>query len=118
MRDKHDTEQLETLRLISEVLKRHGDAAFESRPAEKVAEDWLDAGFEDAEEVDEWLSARCFSPRTAYKLDSAGFTPEQASIRTTEGEASDEDTIGYKVARGDLSIDEARRIITREFWHK
>lgn len=109
----------ETLRAISEALRGAGaEAALRGRSAEEAAQRWLDAGFDDAEEVAEWLAARCFDPRVAETLERAGFTPAQSSIRTKAGANSDEDTIGYKIANGDLSLDEARRIITRAFWHE
>lgn len=119
MNDRLDNAEDETLQAIIETLMRTGDAAaLQRRSAKDAAQAWLDAGFDDAEEVEEWLAARCFDPRVAEKLEAAGFTPAQASIRTQAGATSDEDTIGYKIARGCLSLDEARRIITRAFWHE
>jgi hypothetical protein len=116
MRDENDS--AETIRLIGEVLLRHGGEALRNgAAAAEVAQGWLDAGFDDPEEVDAWLRARCFSATDAHALEVAGFTPEQAAILTRAGTASYEDTIGYKLARGDLSYDEARRIITSEFWN-
>jgi hypothetical protein len=116
MPDKNDS--AETIGRIAEVLARHGEAALGGGAAEAVAQEWIEAGFDDPEEVDDWLRARCFSASGAETLEMAGFTPEQAAIRTRAGGASgDEDTIGYKLTRGDLSFDEARRIITSEFWN-
>ncbi|HYY58079.1 MAG TPA: hypothetical protein VE842_12165, partial [Pyrinomonadaceae bacterium] len=83
---------------------------------EEAAGLWIDAGFEDAEEVDEWLAARCFSATGAHALELAGITPAQAAMRTSAGAADYEETIGYKIIEGDLSLDEARRIITAAFW--
>jgi hypothetical protein len=37
-------------------------------------------------------------------------------MRTSAGAADYEETIGYKIIEGDLSLDEARRIITAAFW--
>jgi hypothetical protein len=108
----------ETIRRIVELLARHGDAALKNgTAAADVAQEWIDAGFDDPEEVDDWLRARCFNARGARDLEMAGLTPEQAAIRTRAGTSGDEDTIGYKLTRGDLSFDEARRIITSEFWN-
>ena len=116
MRDENDL--AETIRLIGEVLLRHGDEAMKNgATAAEAARAWLDAGFDDPEEVEDWLRARCFSATDAHALEVAGFTPEQAAILTRAGTASYEDTIGYKLTRGDLSTDEARRIITSEFWN-
>jgi hypothetical protein len=114
MTDENDLS--ETIRRISEVLARHGEQALSGAAPAEVAGQWVDAGFDDAEEVDDWLRARCFSADGAQALEMAGITPQQAAIRTVAGTASYEDTIGYKLTRGDLSFDEARRIITTEFW--
>ena len=111
-----DNNLAETIRLICEVLARHGEQALNGAAPAEVAEGWLNAGFDDPEEVDDWLRARCFSAVGAQSLEMAGLTPEQAAIRTVAGTASYEDTIGYKLTRGDLSFDEARRIINSEFW--
>lgn len=109
-------EQAETMRLICEALDRHGsDALGDARP-EEVARQWIEAGFDDAEEVDGWLRARCFRAERAQALEAAGFTPEQAAFRTKAGAADYEDTIAYKLNNNDLSINEARRIITSAFW--
>ncbi|MGB7926231.1 MAG: hypothetical protein WCF57_23525 [Pyrinomonadaceae bacterium] len=113
-----DNDSLETLRRINEALARYGDAATgDSSPPTRAAQEWVDAGFDDPEEVADWLRARCFHADGARALEMAGLTPEQAAIRTQAGTASYEDTIGYKLIRGDLSFDEARRIITSEFWN-
>jgi hypothetical protein len=115
MADDHGS--TETLRRIGEVLLRHGDAALGGAAATDVAREWVEAGFGDAEEVDDWLRAGCFHAEGAHTLEMAGITPEQAAIRTRAGTASYEETIGYKLTHGDLSLDEARRIITSEFWN-
>ena len=117
MTDLYDSEQAEIIRHISDVLEHHGYPALEGRAAEQVAEEWLDAGFADPEEVDDWVRARCFKADSAHALEMAGITPAQAAIRTTQGTAEYEDTIGYKYARDDLSIDEAKRIVASDFWN-
>jgi hypothetical protein len=105
------------LQLIGETLRRYGDAALDSTTLEAAARAWLDAGFTDAEEVEDWLGARCFNPRHAQTLDAAGITPEQAALRTRAGRADDEETVACKFSRGDLTLEEARRIITNDFWN-
>ena len=75
------------------------------------------AGFDSAEDVEDWLRARCFKAAGAKALDDAGLTPEQAAIRTREGASDYEDTIGFKVSNGDLSTDAARRLATNSFWN-
>ncbi len=101
----------EILHEIAAMLVAHGFIN-----ADETAQTWLDAGFDDAEEVGEWLAARCFTAEAAQKLENAGFTPAQAALRTNTG-AGDEDTIAYKLTNGALSFDEARRIITSAFWN-
>jgi hypothetical protein len=107
----------ETLRDIALVLEHSGPQATGARAAELAAREWLDAGFDDAEEVGDWLRARCFAAVAARSLEDAGITPEQAAMRTTAGTDSAEDTLGSKLTRGVLSFEEARRIITSEFWN-
>jgi hypothetical protein len=111
-----DDGQSALLRRVGAVLAQYGEAALQGAPPESVAYDWLAAGFDDAEEIDEWLAARCFRARHARALEQAGFTPAQAALRTTAGRGDYEDTIAYKLAQGDLTIAEARRIITSDFW--
>ena len=118
MRDDDEMERPELLRSIVEIIERHGEAAGGGGASpEEAARLWIDAGFEDAEEVDEWLAARCFSATGAHALEMAGITPAQAAMRTRAGAADYEETIGYKIIKGDLSLDEARRIITDAFWN-
>jgi hypothetical protein len=104
--------------LIGETLARHGgDALPAGTSPAAAARLWLDAGFADAEEIDDWLAAHCFTPRHARTLDEAGVTPEQAALRTREGRALYEETVAYKFAHGDLTLEEARRIINSDFWN-
>jgi hypothetical protein len=109
-------EQAELIRLICRVLDGHGPEALGDAGQEEAAHRWVDAGFDDPEEVEAWLRARCFAPERAQALEAAGFTPEQAALRTKAGSAAYEDTIAYKLNRNDLSLNEARRIITHAFW--
>lgn len=117
MEDKVETERRALLRSIVEVIERHAEAAHRYASIEEAAHSWMASGFEDAEEVDEWLAARCFDAAGARALEMAGITPDQAAMLTRAGSASYEETIGYKIIKGDLSIDEARRIITSAFWN-
>lgn len=105
------------LQLIGETLRPHGDAAWQNTTVEAAARAWLDAGFTDAEEVGDWLAARCFEARHAQTLEAAGITPEQAALRTRAGRADYEETVACKFSRGDLTLEEARRIITSDFWN-
>lgn len=115
MNESDDAARL-AVREISAVLERYSDASDAKESTETAAQEWLDAGFDDPEEIEDWLCARCLSASAAQALESAGITPEQAAVRTKEGTGGYEDTLGHKFTRGDLSIDEARRIITRDFW--
>ena len=110
--------QAALVRLIGDTLRRHGgDALPAAISPDAAARAWLDAGFTDAEEVADWLAARCFDPRHAQTLEAAGVTPEQAALRTREGRADYEETVACKFSRGDLTLEEARRIITSDFWN-
>jgi hypothetical protein len=111
------TPQQTLLQLIGEALCRHGEDARQNTNVEAAARAWLEAGFTDAEEVDDWLGARCFDPRHAQTLEAAGITPEQAALRTRAGRADYEETVACKFSRGDLTLAEARRIITSDFWN-
>ncbi len=110
-------ERAEAVRRICEALERRGGAALGNRPAPEVAAAWVAAGYDDPEEVDEWLDACVFDPAGARRVEDAGFTAQQAAARTRAGAGGVEDTIGHKLIRGDLSFDEARRIITSDFWN-
>ena len=112
-----DASDSDTLRRIRDVLERAGDAALAGAPAESAAYRWLAHGFDDPEEIAGWLAARCFHPDRAHELERAGLTPEQASLKTSAGRGGYEETIAYKFARGDLSLEEARRIVTSDFWN-
>jgi hypothetical protein len=78
-----DTSPQQTLlRQITETLAQHGDDAL--RGAETIAaaaRNWLDAGFADAEEIDDWLCARCFDPRHAQSLDAASHAQRARRLR-------------------------------------
>ncbi len=110
-------ERSDLLKRISAVIRQTTNEFISDADVEAAARLWLEANFEDAEEVAEWHAARCFDAQSAKQLDDAGITPEQAALRTREGDADYEETIGYKFAHGDLSLSEARRIITNEFWN-
>lgn len=108
-------EHTELIRPLCAVLDRH-EEALSGGATEEVARQWIEAGFDDPEEVEAWLRARCFEAYRAQALEAAGFTPEQAALRTKAGTADYEDTIAYKLNHNDLSLNEARRIITHAFW--
>ncbi|MCA1626629.1 MAG: hypothetical protein LC742_01510 [Acidobacteria bacterium] len=112
-----NTAQADLRQRISQALARHDGTARQSTEFEIVAAEWIEIGFDDAEEVADWLAARCFAPALARRLDEAGITPEQARLLTTEGRRDYADTVAYKLSQNDLTIEEARRIITSDFWN-
>ena len=112
-----ETGDEEAARRVRELLEASGEAALEGAPARSVAYRWLAHGFTDPEEIADWLAARCFRPDLAHDLERAGLTPEQAAVRTKAGTADYEDTVAHKIARGDLTVEEARRLITSDFWN-
>jgi hypothetical protein len=103
-------------RAVAELLARRGAAA--GGDLSEAAREWVENGFDDVEEVEAWLNAGCADARAALRLEGAGITPEQAALRTTAGASAGEDTLGAKLSRGELSLEEARRIITRQFWNE
>lgn len=80
----------------------------------RTPDEWLAEGFDDPEEVEAWLAAGCLGAADARRLDDAGITPEQAALRAGP---DPDDTLARRLARGELTLAEARRIITRDFWH-
>jgi hypothetical protein len=85
-----------------EVIKRYGELAARGDDAEAAARAWTESGFDDATTA-KWLQARCFEPAAARSLAGLGVTPNQAALRTRDGRGAYIDTIGYKVANGDLT---------------
>jgi hypothetical protein len=94
---------------VRDVIVKHGAFAHGGDP-ESTAEAWEEAGF-GADEVDEWLLARCFIPGAARDLADAGVTPLAARMRTSAGSGDYVDTVGFKVADGDLEPEEARDLV-------
>lgn len=93
---------------IRDVIEAHGHFAHGGNP--DAAETWADIGFE-ADEVEEWLRARCFDPNAARDLADAGVTPELAATRTEVGRGDYVDTVGFKVSDGDIEVEEARDLV-------
>lgn len=94
---------------VRDVIERHGYFAHRGDP-DDACEAWEEAGF-DAGEVDDWLNARCFDPDAAEDLDDVGITPEMAASKTGAGPGSYFDTVGYKVAVGDLELEAACELL-------
>jgi hypothetical protein len=94
---------------IRSVIERHGYTAHGGDP-DAAAEAWEETGL-DAAEVDEWLHARCFSPEAAEDMSDVGVTPEMAIMKTGAGSGDYVDTVAFKVAIGDLEVEEARELV-------
>lgn len=77
-----------------------------------AAQEWADAGFT-VDEVTAWLEARCFVADAATALKEAGLSPAEcrAEANADLGSGHYVDTVGFKVANGDLSVDYAARWI-------
>ncbi|WP_206922984.1 Arc family DNA-binding protein [Alicyclobacillus acidoterrestris] len=93
---------------MQDVVEKHGDFAH-GGDVEYGVKSWERAGFT-PEEADAWLEARCFEAVDARRLADAGITPEQAA-QSDEEIGGYVDTIGYKVANGDLSVERAKEAI-------
>jgi len=94
---------------VREVIEKHGHFAQGGNP-DDAAETWVESGFE-ADEVEEWLSARCFNPSAARDLADSGVTAEMARMKTSAGSGDYVDTVGFKVSDGDLEVEEARELV-------
>ncbi|MEA2297983.1 MAG: hypothetical protein QOF77_919 [Solirubrobacteraceae bacterium] len=86
----------------AETIERYGELADRGADPAVVAQGWTDAGFDDAA-TSRWLDARCFDAAAARALAELDITPNQSSKRTRDGKGDYIDTIGYKVANGDLT---------------
>lgn len=94
---------------IRDVIERHGHFAHGGNP-DDTAETWIESGFE-ADEVEEWLNARCFDPSSARDLADAGVSAAEARVKTEAGRGDYTDTVGFKVSAGDLEVEEARDLL-------
>lgn len=94
---------------VRNVIERHGHFAHGGNPYD-TAEAWIEAGFE-ADEVEEWLNARCFDPSSARDLADAGVSAVDARMKTEAGRGDYTDTVGFKVSAADLEVEEARDLV-------
>ena len=94
---------------VRDVILRHGVFAHGGDP-DGATDAWEQAGFA-GEEAEEWLLARCFTASAARDLADAGVTPLSARMRTSAGSGDYVDTVGFKVADGDLGPEEARDLL-------
>lgn len=94
-----------TMTLV-EVMAQYGEFAH-GGDVEGTAQEWADAGFT-AQAAAAWLDAECFTAYAARRLADAGVTPTQAAVADSEacGYAA---TIGYKIANGDMDIEDINR---------
>jgi hypothetical protein len=84
------------------TIRQYGELADRGEDPSVAARAWTDAGFDD-EETAKWLQARCFDPVAARALADLDVKPGQTSKRTRDGTGDYIDTIGFKVATGDLT---------------
>jgi len=69
----------------------------------------------DYDDYTAWMEiADCHSAIAAEALAAAGITPEEAALVVDSGKGDYAATIGYKVAQGDLSVDEALEEVTQQ----
>lgn len=94
---------------IRNVIEHCGRAAHGGDP-ESAAEAWAETGLS-AAEVKEWLNARCFDPGAAEDMADAGIDPWAAAMETDAGAGDYVDTVAFKVASGDLEVEEARDLL-------
>ena len=85
----------------AETIRGFGALGDRGGSSEAAAEAWTAAGFDD-ESTARWLRVRCFDPGAASALAKLGVDPAAVRVRTRDGGGS-LDTIGYKVANGDLT---------------
>ena len=94
---------------VRDVIERHGHFAHGGNPYD-TAEVWIESGFE-VDDVEEWLSARCFDPSSARDLADAGVSPAETRMKTEAGRGDYTDTVGFKVSARDLEVEEARDLL-------
>ncbi len=75
-----------------------------------MAEAWEETGL-DAAQVEEWLNARCFNPSAAEDMADVGITPQMAMMKTEAGSGDYVETVAFKVATGDLEVEEAGELV-------
>lgn len=105
---KNEGESIMTI-TMQEVIERQGDFAH-GGDVEFTVKAWERAGFT-PEQVGAWLEARCFEAVDAKRLMDAGIDPVQASKMSDDEIGGYADTIGYKVANGDLSVEKAKGLL-------
>ncbi|MCK9571359.1 hypothetical protein M0R72_20590 [Candidatus Pacearchaeota archaeon] len=99
-------DEVKKMNKMVQIIMRHGDFAYGNDAPEEVAIEWNDWDIS-PDEVDAWLSSRCFDPEAAHQLEDYDITPAQAGKITERGLGNYKDTIGYKVSNNDLTIEEA-----------
>ena len=96
---------------IAEIIQANDDGAFLTggAPIEEIVNEWDGEGLT-VEEVEGYIAARVFRGEKAAQLKEAGITPDQAATRTGAdvGIGCYGDTLGYKVANGDISVEKAK----------
>jgi hypothetical protein len=97
-------------RTMLDVIEAVGDFAHGGEDPNNHAWYWMHAGFT-PDEAEAWLTdARCFYVSAAAMMRHCGMTPEQAATRLPDGYGGMTETLGYRVANGDISVETAQRI--------
>lgn len=104
---------LQEMPLVIRELEGEWDFAVGNSDVGSVADDWIEHGH-DSDDVRAWLGARCYDAAAAAALRDAGVTPEQAATQTDAGSGYYLDTIGYKVANGDLTARAAAALLRND----
>lgn len=98
-------------RTMADVIEDVGEFAHGGENIQNHAWYWLHAGFT-PEEAEAWLTeARCFLASAAAMMRHAGITPDEAATRERDEFGDYAETLGYRVANGDISVETAERII-------
>jgi hypothetical protein len=93
-----------------DVIESAGDFAHGGEDLNNHAWYWMHAGFT-PDEAEAWLTeARCFYASAAAMMRHCGMTPEQAAYRERDEFGNRAETLGYRVANGEISVETARRI--------
>jgi hypothetical protein len=102
---------------IAAVVQRYQQLARDAQAADptirgdydphELAGIWAQLQF-NADSVERWLDARCYSPLVAKDLQLRGVTPEQAATVTAAG-TGEPDTIAFKLSSSQLLLSQARR---------
>jgi hypothetical protein len=99
--------------MVQSVIDHNWDGIIGDMTAGEIADEWLRAGFL-AHEVWPWWVARCFNPSRTAECRAANLDPRALIQVCALG-----DTIGYHHSNGDITLAEAKALISRlpgDYW--